>query len=83
MRRSLGDLSIALPFAIFTAIWGGTWIIIRDQMGVVPAQWSITYRFAIAAAAMAALAKWKGEKLRLQRRRHPTLRALSASFSSW
>ena len=66
MRRRLGDLSIALPFAIFTAIWGGTWIIIRDQMGVVPAQWSITYRFVIAAAAMAALAKWKGEKLRLK-----------------
>jgi drug/metabolite transporter (DMT)-like permease len=67
VRRSLGDLSIALPFAIFTAIWGGTWIIIRDQMGIVPAQWSITYRFVIAAVAMAALARWKGEKLNLPR----------------
>lgn len=65
MRRSLDDLSIALPFAIFTAIWGGTWIIIRDQMGIVPAQWSITYRFAIASLAMAGLARWKGERLRL------------------
>ncbi len=68
MKRSLGDFSIALPFAIFTIIWGGTWIIIRDQIGSVPAQWSITYRFLIAAAAMAALAKWRGEKLGLPRR---------------
>ena len=31
VKRSFADLSIALPFAIFTAIWGGTWIVIRDQ----------------------------------------------------
>jgi drug/metabolite transporter (DMT)-like permease len=30
----------------------------------VPAQWSITYRFVIAAAAMALVARWKGESLR-------------------
>jgi len=59
------DLSVAIPFAVFTFIWGTTWIVIRDQLGTVPAQWSITYRFAIAAVAMAALAKWKGESLRL------------------
>jgi drug/metabolite transporter (DMT)-like permease len=59
------DLSVAIPFVIFTIIWGTTWIVIRDQLGSVPAQWSITYRFAIAAVAMAILAKWKGEGLRL------------------
>jgi len=58
------DLSVALPFAIFTAIWGSTWIVIRDQLGTVPPQWSVAYRFLIAAAAMALVAKWKGEKLR-------------------
>ena len=68
MKRSLADLSIALPFAIFTIIWGGTWIIIRDQIGTVPAQWSITYRFVIAAVAMAGLAKWRREKLGLPQR---------------
>ena len=68
MKRSLADFSIALPFAIFTIIWGGTWIIIRDQIGTVPAQWSITYRFLIAAVAMAGLAKWRREKLGLPRR---------------
>jgi drug/metabolite transporter (DMT)-like permease len=59
------DGSVVVPFIIFTLIWGSTWIIIRDQLGTVPAQWSITYRFLIAAAAMAALTLWKGETLRL------------------
>ena len=59
--------SIILPFIIFTTIWGTTWIVIRDQLGDVPAQWSITYRFLIAAAAMAAMTRWKGESLILGR----------------
>jgi len=63
-----GRTEVALPFAIFTFIWGTTWIVIRDQLGPVPAQWSITYRFLIAAAAMAALTRWRGETLRLDSR---------------
>ena len=59
---------VALPFAIFTAIWGSTWIVIRSQLGIVPPQWSVTYRFVIAAVAMAGLAKWKGESLDLGRK---------------
>jgi len=58
---------VALPFAIFTAIWGSTWIVIRDQIGTVPPQWSVAYRFVIATIAMALVAKWKGEKLALGR----------------
>jgi drug/metabolite transporter (DMT)-like permease len=66
------DRSIVIPFIIFTAIWGSTWIVIRDQLGAnslvsVPAQWSVTYRFILAAVAMAAVAKWKGHDLRLDR----------------
>ena len=59
------DRSIVIPFIVFTAIWGSTWIVIRDQLGIVPAQWSVTYRFALAAVAMAAVARWKGHSLRL------------------
>lgn len=55
--------SIALPFAIFTAVWGSTWIVILGQLGTVPGQWSVTYRFAIAAIAMAILARIKGRPL--------------------
>ena len=56
---------VGLPFAIFTVIWGSTWIVIRDQLGTVPPQWSVAYRFIVAAAAMTLVAKWKGESLRL------------------
>ena len=59
--------SVTLPFIIFTAIWGSTWIVIRGQLGVVPPQWSVTYRFAIAAVAMLALAMWRRENLRIGR----------------
>ena len=58
---------VVLPFAIFTFIWGTTWIVIRDQLGVVPAQWSVAYRFIIAGMAMAAVTLWKGQSLRLDR----------------
>src|SRR5881227_1657480 len=57
--------TVTLPFIIFTAIWGSTWIVIRGQLGVVPPQWSVTYRFAIAAVAMLALAMWRRENLRI------------------
>ena len=60
--------SVTLPFIIFTAIWGSTWIVIRGQLGTVAPQWSVTYRFVIAAFAMAILALLKGESLRLGHR---------------
>ena len=59
--------TVILPFIIFTAIWGSTWIVIRGQLGTVPPQWSVTYRFMIAAGAMAAVALVKGDSLRLSR----------------
>ena len=58
---------IGLPFIIFTAIWGSTWIVIRDQLGTVPAQWSVAYRFIISAAAMALVTRWKKQPLRPDR----------------
>ena len=57
--------TVVLPFIIFTAVWGSTWIVIRGQLGTVPPQWSVAYRFIIAAIAMAAVAALKGESLRL------------------
>jgi drug/metabolite transporter (DMT)-like permease len=59
--------AIVLPFIIFTGIWGSTWIIIRDQLGAVPPEWSVAYRFTIAAAAMALIARIKGRRLMLDR----------------
>jgi drug/metabolite transporter (DMT)-like permease len=59
--------TVTVPFIIFTAIWGSTWIVIRGQLGTVPPQWSVAYRFIIAAAAMALISAAKGDKLRLGR----------------
>lgn len=59
---------VVLSFITFTAIWGSTWIVIRGQLGIVPPQWSVAYRFVIAAAAMALVAVWKGESLRIGRK---------------
>ena len=60
--------TVAIPFIIFTAIWGSTWIVIRDGLGVVPAQWSVTYRFVISAIAMALVAVAKRDSLKIARK---------------
>ena len=65
--RARIDASIVIPFTIFTLVWSSTWIVIRDQLGVVPAQWSVTYRFAIAAVAMALVARLGGHSLKMDR----------------
>ena len=59
--------TVTLPFIVFTLIWGSTWIVIRGQLGVVPPQWSVTYRFVIAAVAMAGIALIRDDGLRLPR----------------
>lgn len=67
VRRPPLDAAILVPFAIFTLIWGSTWIVIRDQLATVSPHWSVTYRFIIAASAMMVLAKVQGQSLRLGR----------------
>ncbi len=49
-------LRVILPFIIVTLIWGSTWLVIRDQLGVVPTEWSICYRFSSGGLAMLAYA---------------------------
>lgn len=60
--------AVLIPFAIVTLIWGSTWIVIRDQLGVVPASWSVTYRFLIAGIAMLVYATVRGERIALDAR---------------
>ena len=63
---------ILVPFAIVTLIWGSTWIVIRDQLGPgghgVPPGWSVTYRFILAAVAMAVVAIVRRESWRFDAR---------------
>ena len=60
--------AVLLPFGIVTLIWGSTWIVIADQLGVVPASWSVTYRFAIGGLTMLGWALMRGDSLRLDAR---------------
>lgn len=48
-------------FLLISLIWGGTWLVIRDQLTSVPPQWSIAYRFFVAAGGMFVLARMRGE----------------------
>lgn len=50
---------IFIPFAVVSLIWGSTWFVIRDQLGVVPPSWSVAYRFGVAAIAMFILAGFR------------------------
>ena len=70
MTARLLQPKVLLPFLLVTCIWGSTWLVIRDQLGPVPATWSVTYRFIIAASAMFAYARWSGASLRIGREGH-------------
>lgn len=60
--------AILIPLAIVTLIWGSTWLVIADQLGVVPPSWSVAYRFLSGALAMLAVAAWRRVPLRLDAR---------------
>jgi drug/metabolite transporter (DMT)-like permease len=64
---SLLNPKILIPFLAVTLIWGTTWIVIRDQLGVVPASWSVTYRFMLGGLVMLAVARISGASLKLNR----------------
>jgi len=65
-----------IPFMIITLIGGSTWIVIKDQLAVVPPGWSVAYRYIIASLAMFAYGAAKGLTLRIGREGH----LLAAAF---
>lgn len=64
---SIASPRILIPFLLVTLIWGTTWIVIKDQLGVVPAGWSVAYRFLLGATVMFIVARFQREKLLLSR----------------
>ncbi len=58
---------VLFPFLIVSLIWGSTWLVIRDQLGTVPASWSVTYRFAVAAVGMFLLTAVMRQPLKIDR----------------
>jgi drug/metabolite transporter (DMT)-like permease len=51
-------------YLLVVVIWGGSWIAIKYQIGVVPAEFSVAYRFGIAAILMFAWVIMTGRQLR-------------------
>ena len=52
---------------VTSLIWGSTWLVIRDQLGMVPTTWSVTYRFTVAAIGMFILALVMRQPLKIDR----------------
>lgn len=46
------NVSLLVRLAIPTVIWGTTWYVIKTQIGVVPVEWSVAYRFLLAGLIM-------------------------------
>ncbi len=63
-------MSVAALYLAVVLVWGTTWIMISFQIGVVPPEVSVAYRFAIAAALMFAWAGLRGLPLRFRARDH-------------
>ena len=68
--RSIG------AFVFLALIWGSTWLVIKDQISAVPSAWSVVWRFVLAASAMALIAAFRGERLRLTGREQRLAMAL-------
>jgi drug/metabolite transporter (DMT)-like permease len=63
-------------FAAAVAIWGTTWLAITFQLGAVPPEASVAWRFALAALLAAGICRARGHPLRLPAGTHPTLALL-------
>jgi drug/metabolite transporter (DMT)-like permease len=64
---SFSNPRVLIPFLIVTLIWGSTWIVIKDQLAVVPPSWSVTYRFLLGGIVMLGVAAFTRAPIRLGR----------------
>ncbi len=51
-------------YIVTVLIWGSTWLAITFQLGVVPPEWSVAYRFLLASIILFIYSKLRGLKLR-------------------
>lgn len=63
-------MRIFLCFAGCVLIWGSTWYAIELQLGIVPKEWSLVYRFTIAFVLLFALCVAKKDRLSLPPKGH-------------
>ncbi|HZW59963.1 MAG TPA: DMT family transporter, partial [Woeseiaceae bacterium] len=64
-------MPVVLLYALVVLIWGSTWSAIPFQLGIVPPEVSVAYRFAIAAAILFLIARLSGRPLGVSRAHYP------------
>lgn len=60
----------AILYAVTVLIWGTTWLAVTFQLGVVPVEQSVAYRFLLAGALLLAYCLLRGRRLKLSLRGH-------------
>jgi len=68
-------MQIFLLYAATVAIWGSSWLVIKFQLGVVPPDLSIAYRFALSAVMLWIFCLLSGRSLRFGWRAHAFMAA--------
>lgn len=63
-------MRVSLAFIGCVLIWGSTWYAIELQLGVVPKEWSLVYRFGIASTTLFLLCLAKKERLKFTLGQH-------------
>ncbi|RVQ66956.1 EamA family transporter [Croceicoccus ponticola] len=72
-RLRFSDPRAFVPFVLVALIWGSTWLVIKDQISVVPPSWTIAYRFLVASVVIVLVLKVRGQRLRVSRRAWPVV----------
>jgi drug/metabolite transporter (DMT)-like permease len=63
-------MSNPILYAITVLVWGSTWLAIKYQLGVVPPELSVAYRFLLASLLLFAYCFWRRLPLRFSARQH-------------
>lgn len=69
-------MSNSLLYGTAVLIWGSTWLAIRFQLGEVAVEWSVAYRFTLAALLLVGYCRWRQLPLRFSLRDHAFLALL-------
>lgn len=67
-------------FLTATVVWGSTWLAIKYQLGTVAPEWSVAYRFALAALLLVIWCVATGRSMRFSARNHLFLAALGITL---
>ena len=60
----------AILFLVVTLVWGSTWVMYKFQLGVVPPEVSLVYRFVLVAGLLFIWALLRGQRIRFSLREH-------------